>query len=406
MLTPVWSVDFRDVNGTVLDITQHVAPLTERGISGLRRRLSYNSRETDFGLVSVLVWNGDGQFSRDHASFVLGSGAYAGRRVRIRFGWEMDDGTRIDPSDIFVGTLESILVDTGHKFAELKLTDALDRLKLTGPSATKANELFADQTPAAACLKMLGADYANISTEFIDVASFTDADTTESAASIILRKFRVQQGPWYDSFRICLTHGGSGVRVARDGRLTYFSYAPDTADGDPHLVFPGVARVRGSYSSQTVRNSTKALRGDGSDPGDGSAPPTAGTPTTLTKELSIASFGERWREQNRELTFMNSQTPVDLIADRDLDIESRSPGNFKLTVPFDDTTYLVDLAQRIKVTDADLGWVAKSLTVDEVDISFDGMTLNLGVIDTDLDGDPYLYVNRSGHQVDDGKLIY
>jgi hypothetical protein len=401
MPTPIWSVDFRDVSNAVIDLTPYIAPLNERGIVGLTRRLSYLSRETDFGRVSLLCFNGEGAFSEAHENFILGAGAYHGRRVRIRFGWLTDLGERLDPDNIFVGFLEDIIVDTRAKTAELKLTDVMDRLKLTGPPAGVADDLLADASPAANCLLMLGAAYANIPDEFVDIESFTDADTVESGAGVLMRNFRIQRGSWMDSLKINLTHGGTGIRVDRHGRLTYFSYAPDTADGDPHFAFPNVARIRGGRTMQTVRNATTVFNGDGMDP-----PQAVTSGTDLTDVQSIASFGLRPRERDRELIYFDDLAVAELTAERDLDIEAKAPGKHTATIPFDPDSYLVDLAQRVKVTSADMGWAAKNVTVDGVSIDFGAMALDLGVIDTDLDGDTYLYVNRAGHALDDGKLIY
>ncbi len=386
-------------DGSVVDITDRLQ-LNQGGT--FSQSINPITLDTDLTISSLVVNNADGYFS----PLVAGSIGenYAGARIRLLLGWVLDDGTEIPETEMFVGFLEEIFWRVPSTTAELLVSDIIDELKLSSVPEPKVDEVQPDRAPASNILTFLGAGYIGIPAAYIHYASFTDNATIESGASQIMRSYKLLSDNWWRHITECLRHGHAYLRVNRSGQIEYRPVEPSAAagsltitEGDPYLQ-----SFAGSEQFRPVRNSARVFRGDGN-------PVPAAVETALSPiefQTPGGVFDRRRPDDDYLYLSFNQDSPAQLSADRALEIKTEPLGSYDCELALHPDTYLVEVGDRVNFTLPSLGWDARPLEVTERQVRIMEGKIELRLFDTAIEDQPWLILNKSGHKLDDGKLLY
>jgi hypothetical protein len=399
-----FKVDLKLPDLTVVNIGLDVLGLGSAGVGRIRSSLNPLSRETELSLASIFADNGQGHFSPSHANCLWGTNLYQGSRVRVFSRWRTTQGSVTAWEPAFVGVLDRITLASSSQRAELKVVDALTRLQnLNVPQALEGAS-FANDSPAHQALKLIGSGYGKVASEFIDTASFEAGHTDEAGAGMTMKKFTLQPGTWFSNLRIMLNHGGSGVRIGRDGKIYYFTWLPDLSTPTIHLRRgENLIDLTGGDQFQYVRNAIKVQRGN-----HATTPPTPGVNTSGSPRLvttSIDAWDERY-ESTLSLTYYDSDAPANLAADRRIDLLSIPPLLHTAVCHMTPDLFPFEPYQRLIVSDHFYGYVERPFTVIEMDASPASQQVTFTLWDNAISADSWLICNRSGHKLDDSYKIW
>jgi len=398
-----FKADLKLPDMTVVNIGLHVLGQQAAGVGRIRSSLNPLSRETELSLASIFADNGQGYFSPSHANCLWGSNLYQGSRVRLYSRWITDGGSTTAWEPAFIGQLDRITHDSGPLRAELKVVDALTRLQNLNVPQALEGDLFANDTPAHHCAKIIGAGYGKVAPEFVDLATFEAGHADEAGAGMTMKKFTLQPGTWFSNLRICNNHGGSGLRVGRDGKIRYFAWLPDLTTPTIHLERgENLISLTGGDQFQYVRNAIKVQRGN-----HAVTPPTpvdtSGSPRLVT--TSIDSWDERF-DSSLSLIYFDADGPAELAADRRIDLLSVPPLLHTAVCHLTPDLFPFESYQRVIVTDSYYGYVERPFTVIEVDAAPSSQQVTFTLWDNAISADNWLICNRSGHKLDDNYKIW
>jgi len=405
----------RDNDGTfatAIDITPYVSR-----IGPIRSSVRPFTRESEIGAVTIVLDNKTRRFSpyNDWSSGTQGKGIeasvfagypyYNGSKVQVFGGVKFNDETS-ETLPIFTGLLDYVEVqsDAETEVAVFKVDDVMTMLRIPTVGDHVNDPPLDANSPAALILELLGPLHANIPIEFIDTDSFSVAASTERASGYMCTGFALTDGTWYDNIAVLLRHGATGIRVAADGRLQYFSYRPGTGAAVVEL------RQDTNFSSVTFRESFGNIRNrvvvQRSD-GVGGVVDTLNSPIVVAD--SVTPYGER-SDSTLTLDLYEADTPAEQVARKNLSLKAWQLGEYDIEAHIE--LLGLECGDAVRLYDDSLfiaGFVYENnyrdLLIFERSINPEAATVTLKAIDTNVGQNCYIILDQ-GIELDDGCLFY
>lgn len=391
-----------------------------KSIGALRNSIRPFTRETEIGQVSITLDNSRRQYSpyNDRPSggmsgewvddgsqtSIFVNRPYHGSKVVVYGGVRFDD-TTVEVVPIFTGILDYVELDSSddQELAILKVDDVLSLLKVPGVGDHVNDAAFADNSPAGLAYKLLGPDYANIPTEFIDIPSFTLAASAERTSGYLCKDFTLQEGTWYDNISRLLAHGAAGLRVTGAGKLQYFTYRPGSGQPDMTL-YPGehFSRIRFRESATNIRNRIVVQRTD-----TGALADTALSP--ISYQDSIDEYGEK-NDSRLSLDLYQSDAPADQVARKNLSVKAWPLGEYDIDAHI--ACMALEVGDTVRLYDPSFFQVGynvldpfKDMVVVERELDEAQDQVRLKAVDFNVEQKCYIYLDR-GIELDSGCFFY
>lgn len=393
---PVFRLEYDAGGGTWVDVTDSVHG-GAAGLSELRQNVQPISLQLDPAHMVVTLDNGAGWWSPDVADSYISGTTYHGLPFRLRAGVMLPTGLE-ELLVVFQGVLDSLEWDAGQKTADLKVVDLFEKLR-AGGTGDKAGTVLADDSPAGIILTLTGATYANLPASLVDTAALEALADRQRLDRVLVRRFTLTDGSYWDNLAPLFAHGRFGLRVSGAGKMQPFQWEPGSSSTAMALGYgSNLARLRAGAQFATIRNAAKVSRQKSDYSGTQA---TAASP--VQDSGSQTAYGKRW---DREKTFsmFTEDVPAEQAAFQELYLTSSPRGVVEAEADF--SALPVELGDMVTITTpaTDFGWTSRPAQVYGKTLDLGGLRVQLTLLDSYMSQQPWLYIG--GGNLDAGKKAW